>query len=434
MLPSMNAGHVLRRIPGFATLSDGDLARLLETLREQRLPAGLRLFRKGDPGSTMVVVLEGTLDVHITDTNGRPSTIPLGAGAVIGEIALLAGTPRNADVVVAEDARVLIAERTLVHELIAQHPPLARFLTELLGRRLDAGGIKTVGKYTLFDKLGQGASGRVYAALHPTLGRPVAIKMLSHHLVWQPAMREQFLTEARIVASLDHPHIVRVFDIEDAWATLCLVMERIDGTDLRSLLDREGALGIERGLHVLRQLARGLRHAHERGITHRDIKPANVAVTHDGVVKLMDFGLATTRQAVSEGTGTPFYVAPEIVREQPADARADIYSLAVVAFELVAGRRPYPSNGTLEQALAAHVLLEPQRLEALVPDAPPGLVQFVREGLQKDPDARISDWDRIEAMLGSVERRATLRWTPDADARVRATLHALRRLDGVTVE
>ena len=427
---------ILRSVPGFSSLSAGELGRVVASMREQRLPAGLHLFRRGDPGSTMVVVLDGVLAVHTTRKGGTPATIDLGAGAVIGEIALLAGTPRNADVVVRQPARVLIAERDVIHALVAEHPAMARFLTELLGRRLDEGGIDHVGKYTLFDKLGQGASGRVYDALHPILGRPVAIKMLSHQLVWRPELRQRFLREARIVASLDHPNIVSVYDIEDAWATLCLVMERIDGIDLRALLDRCGRLAFPQALHVLRQLCAGLRHAHQRGIVHRDIKPANVALTRSGHLKLMDFGLATTYASTEGGTGTPHYVAPEIAREQLADHRADIYSLGIMAFELVTGRRPF-NDGTPQQVLAAHVLLEPLALSTLAPDAPAGLATFVTEALQKDPDDRIDDWDRIEALLGAGSpsgRSAQLRWTDAADPRVRSTLHALGRVDGVTVD
>ena len=295
-----------------------------------------------------------------------------------------------------------------------------------------------MGKYTLFQRLGQGTSGRVYAALHPTLGRPVAIKMLSHRLVWQQEVREQFLTEARIVASLDHPHIVRVFDIEDAWATLFLVMERVDGLDLRQLLGRTGSLGVDRSLEILQQLAAGLRHAHERGIVHRDIKPANVAVTLSGEVKLMDFGMATTRDGSTTGSGTPYYVAPEVVRGEAADYRSDIYSLGIMAFELITGRRPFRS-GSLQQVLAAHVLVEPIKLEKLAPLAPQGLVTFVNQALTKDPADRIADWDEIEALLGveraasAVERTARIHWRPHAGESVKAALDALEALPGVTV-
>jgi len=431
--------EILRALPGFDTLADEELRNVLGAMRQQRLPAGMLLFRKGDPGSTMVLVLEGTLTVHVVPKDGPPVEYPMGPGSVLGEFALLAGVPRTADVSAETEAVVLIGERQVIHDLIARHPQMARFLTELLGRRLDDGGLSQIGKYVLFQKLGQGTSGRVYAALHPTLGRPVAIKMLSHQLVWQPEVREQFQAEARILASLDHPHIVGVFDIIEAYATLFLVMERVDGLDLRKVLKRSGSLGVDRSLDVLRQLASGLRHAHERGIVHRDIKPANVAVTMAGQVKLMDFGLATTVDSTEAGTGTPHYVAPEVVRGEPIDHRADIYALGIMAFELVTGRRPFKS-GTLPQVLAAHVLVEPLRLEVYAPLAPAGLVEFVHRALEKDPNERISDWDRIEELLGATDasaargRTAKITWSAEADAQVRATLHALRRIDGVDVQ
>jgi serine/threonine-protein kinase len=281
---------------------------------------------------------------------------------------------------------------------------LARVLTELLGRRLEEGaGIDRIGKYKLLGKIGEGFSSKVYEALHDRLDRVVAIKMLSHSLAYDPKFHERFLDEARLIASLDHPRIVRVIDTESAYATFFLVMERLRGRNLRQVLSEDGPMRPMRAMRVLSQVGEALRYAHDRGIVHRDVKPANCSLDDQGEVKLMDFGIS---HRVERGqsdrskvvSGTPGYIAPEAALGKPVDGRADIYSLGVMAYEMVVGEAPYKAD-TVEKLLQAHVSDPLPDVDRVRPGLPAALSTFIQGALAKNPDDRLTDWDLVAPLL-----------------------------------
>lgn len=394
-------------LPGFRALNEEDVKRLLSAVKKRRWADGATIFKKGEPGDTLMILTQGRVCVPLTDAAGRVTTRRyFERGAVLGEIALLLEGERTADVLAEGEVRGLVLGREQVRALIRRYPPLTAFLTELLGERLERAGLNRVGKYTLLSTIGIGGSSRVYSALHPTLGRTVALKMLSHAQVLQPGFRDGFMKEARTIASLDHPNIVRVHDIEEEYATVFLVMEQVHGTTLAKMTADAGRrLDPAEALAVLRQLGSALRYAHQHGVVHRDVKPENVAVDTTGQVKLMDFGLAR-RVAPGEDlsdeqyfAGTPRYMAPEYIAGQPSDARVDIYALGVMAFEMVAGRRMFQTTD-VDALLAANRDVAPPDLATLDSSLPEGLIRFVNEALRKNPAHRISDWARIESLLG----------------------------------
>ncbi|MEN9798826.1 MAG: hypothetical protein RL653_2522 [Pseudomonadota bacterium] len=441
----MSTAQFLSALPGFGALEPGALERLARELTPAAFPAGSHLMRRGEPGDHMHVLVSGRVRVPILDGSGREKAVfLLGEGDLVGEMALLTGEARTADVVAEQDTQVLVLHRRTLEPLLAAHPPLAAFLTDILGRRLlEGGGLERVGKYRLLHLIGQGSTGKVYEALHPGLNRSVAVKMLSHALAYDAHFRERFLDEARTVASLTHPNILQVYDTEAAYGTWFIVMEKLAGRDLASLLEARGALPPAEAMDILRQLGTALAFAHARGFVHRDVKPANVWVGDDGTVKLMDFGLARPipPDAGSAGSrtveGTPQYLAPETAVGRAADGRADIYALGVVAFELVTGQLPFQQDNVGE-LLRAHVRQPPPDLGDLLPDAPPGLLAFVRGALQKKPAERLSDWPHILSLLDphagkqrswdeAEEAQVRVRFQPSATSRVEDALEALQR-------
>lgn len=430
-------------VPGFDALSGDDLARTVEMVREQSFSAGEHLMRRGQPGDSMYVIKSGSVQVPVFDGTGRVRVVAkLGEGEVVGEMALLTGERRRADVIAETDVETIVFDRDVLAPLLAEHPTLARFLTEILGARLEqAGGIEQVGKYRLLGKIGQGATARVYEALHPGLNRTVAIKMLGHSLVYDRGFKERFLEEARTIAGLSHPNIVQIYDTEQAYATLFLVMERLEGRDLQALMDEQGPLDPLEAMRILRQLATALAFAHGKGIVHRDVKPSNASVGDDGEVKLMDFGIAqrirkdAARSEIIEGT--PRYLAPEAAQGLPLDHRADIYSLGVVAFEMVTGR-PLFGASSIQELVEAHAYRQPPDIGRLRPDLPEGLVAFIRGALVKQPDQRLGDWNRIQEMLGAArgpsvslldleERIVRIRYRTEQRGRVDKALAAMQR-------
>ena len=261
-----------------------------------------------------------------------------------------------------------------------------------------------LGAYEILGLLGAGGMGEVYLARDTRLGREVAIKVLPADVAGNPERLARFEREARTVASLNHPNIVTLHDVAEADGVRFLVMERVAGRTLADVIDRAGGLPPARIFELMTPVADALASAHERGIVHRDLKPANIMIGDDGRVKVLDFGLATERAEPvhGEGTtvarealtaeggilGTASYMAPEQVRGERVDARADLFAFGVILYELAAGVRPFQGESAIEVA-SAIVGTEPRPLEAIAPRVPAGLARIVRRCLEKDVRHRL---------------------------------------------
>ena len=253
-----------------------------------------------------------------------------------------------------------------------------------------------VGPYRVVRPLGAGGMGTVLLAEDTRLGRQVALKTVSGEQAGTAAGRDQLLREARAAASLSHPNIAAVHDVLDYDGHVVIVFEYVEGDTLAARLHK-GRLPVDTALAIALQLTQALGAAHERGIVHRDLKPANIAIAPDGVVKVLDFGIARTlpREPASDANvrttasfiGTIGYAAPEQCLGQPADARADIFSLGVVLFEMLAGERPFPGNEATE-VVRAMLADAPPHVSALVPDVPPQLDDLLARALTRDPARR----------------------------------------------
>jgi WD40 repeat protein/tRNA A-37 threonylcarbamoyl transferase component Bud32 len=227
-----------------------------------------------------------------------------------------------------------------------------------------------VGPYVIEGPIGQGGMGIVYRARHTSLGRHVALKILPSDQARDQLTLNRFLREARAAAALDHPNIVRLYDVGQGTGLHFLVMEYVDGTNVQTLLEKSGALEYRQAADYVAQAAAGLKHAHQRGIVHRDIKPANLMVTKDGRIKILDMGLArslrdekdnlTALHGTGDITGTADYISPEHLLGEVVDERSDLYSLGATLFSLLLGRPPYV--GTTTQKLVQHQLKDSAEL------------------------------------------------------------------------
>ncbi len=283
------------------------------------------------------------------------------------------------------------------------------FITKFQREQLLLGRHKgfRIGPYVIHEQLGRGGMGAVYLAEHLDLHRRVAVKILAPGKGEdQKLALERFLREARASASLDHPNIVRTFDVARASQTPYIVMEYVDGETLQQVVDREGALPYAVAAEYIAQAASGLQHAHEKGLVHRDIKPANLMRDRTGVVKLLDLGLARTDSArdkltevLDEGAvvGTADYISPEQAMNGTVDCRADIYSLGATFFTLVTSRTPFEGNTT--QKLVQHQMKVPPPLHELMPDIPRELSAVVSRMLAKKPADRFQSAAEVIAAL-----------------------------------
>ena len=251
------------------------------------------------------------------------------------------------------------------------------------------------GKYKVLEPLGAGGMGTVFLCEHRHMRRRVAVKVLPPDMAG-PEQILQFQREAQAVAMLDHPNIVRAFDVSREGGLHFLVMEFIDGASLQYLVDSRGPLPIGRAVNYVAQAALGLQHAHENGLVHRDVKPSNLMLDWAGTVKVLDLGLARFARSPDHVAqlgdsktvvGTADYLAPEQALNSNVDGRADVYGLGAVAFFLLTGKPPF-DGGNLAQKLIRHQTEAAARVNEVRADVPAGLADVVARMLAKDPAGR----------------------------------------------
>jgi eukaryotic-like serine/threonine-protein kinase len=266
-----------------------------------------------------------------------------------------------------------------------------------------------VGKYEIRHQLGRGAMGVVYRAYDTVLEREVALKVMAAHMADDPGVYERFAREAKAVARMTHPNVVTVFDLgsHDNGSPF-IAMELLKGQDLAKAIRTPPALPLEEKLAVVLQVLAGLAHAHQAGIVHRDIKPANVFLSHDGTVKLMDFGIARLTAASMTGTGTVVgtadYMSPEQVQAARVDGRSDLFSVGCVLYELLTGQRPFHADDLI--AIFYRITTkEPDWTK--VTDAP--LLPVVRKALAKDLAQRYQSAEEFAVALKAAMDKMALR-------------------------
>ncbi|HEX6699244.1 MAG TPA: serine/threonine-protein kinase [Gaiellaceae bacterium] len=273
---------------------------------------------------------------------------------------------------------------------------------QLISMTLDRRIGTQLGGYRIVEPLGEGATSVVYRAEHVRLGRAAALKLLTPAL-GEADFRERFLRESQLAASLDHPSIVPIYDAGEEGEVLYIAMACVEGSDLRSLLAEEGRLPLRRALRIASQVGSALDAAHARGLVHRDVKPANILVGAGDRVFLSDFGVA--KKLGSNGTtrtgsfvGTTEYSAPEQIEGRPVDGRADIYALACVLYECLAGTPPFHRPSELA-VLNAHLHAPPPKLTKAAPELPDALEPVISKALSKSPLDRYATCGEFQAAL-----------------------------------
>ena len=267
--------------------------------------------------------------------------------------------------------------------------------------------------YRVESLLGRGGMSVVYLAEHVRLGRRVALKLLAPMLSDDETYRDRFQRESRRAAELDHPNVVPIFDAGEVDGQLFIAMRYIEGCDLKTLIRREGSLGIGRTLFILEQAADGLDAAHERNLIHRDVKPGNILIAEPSEqVYLTDFGVV--KHTASKGLtrtgffiGTVDYAAPEQIEGLPVDARTDVYALGCVLYECLVGKAPFDRDAEIN-VMHAHLIDAPPLLTASRPDLPKALNRVLASALAKSKDDRYDTCGQlIEAARVAARQRST---------------------------
>ncbi len=381
---------------------------LFSAIERLKVPSGARFIRQGETGDSFFIIRSGSCSVNHERGDTVYRVALLGQGDIVGEMAVVTGENRNSHVDAETEMELWRVGRDDFDKICQEHEELREFLTGVVTNRLEAASItsaRKIGKYSLQEIVGSGGHAIVYRGVHSTLDLSVAIKMLKHKLAMDSSFMDQFEREAKIIATLNHVNIVKVYDVERLYRTVFIVMEYIDGVPLEKLLVGAGKLAAAESLNVLLQVCAGLGYAHERGIVHRDIKPENIMIQNDNKVTILDFGLAGPpgAQVGYEVQGTPLYIAPEVISRGKVDERSDIYSLGMVCYRMMTGQRPF--DGTDPAAVfRQHLHCEVPDPRSLDPDLPEDLCKFLCRATQKNPEARYQSVNEIIQELQPLAR------------------------------
>ena len=399
--PDSDAASPLKCCWPFTGLDSALIEHIESHLQHMTFRRGEFLIRQGDTGDGLYMIRTGTVEIRLNDDSDSPRVLGhCGAGEIIGEMSLLTDEPRTADVVAMSAVIAMFLPQTLFEQLACDYPVVSEVLTQLLADRLgstghDALSGKTLDDYIIRNRLGRGGMAIVYKATHTRTEQDVALKMMSHRLVYDANSLALFQRESQIIERFSHPNIVKMLDRFKAFRSFFIVMEFCPGIPLSVAIHDSGPVEESDFRNIIRQIAVGLNHAHSHGIIHRDIKPSNIMLQPDGQVKLMDFGLAkpvTTANAPGKNpiSGTLRYMAPEQLRGDHVDTRADLFALGATAWVLLTGKSLFASRA-FSAVTAQHATWTIPDLSSFSPD----IAEFLSLCLQKNPADRNIDLSSV---------------------------------------
>ena len=370
---------------------------LLNCLTFQRVKAGQRFITQGKAGNTSFIIQKGTCVVNVEKDGELIPVVRMQAGDVVGEMALITSEPRSAHVDAETDMYLWCLEKTQFDKISQTYPELRSFLTDLIANWFETRPVtaeRRIGKYLITDIIGKGGYSIVYRGVHAALGMPVAVKMMKHDMAMRSDFIQNFRNEAKTIAQFNHENIVYVYDFEERFQTLFIVMEFLEGMSLRALLKGILKLPPLRVVDYLLQICAGLQYAHAKNIVHQDIKPGNILILPNDKIKILDFGLACPCGSENFLTGTPFYMSPEQIDCLPVDVRTDIFALGLTAYEMLTGQRPFPEEDAWE-AMNLRLKQDIPDPAEIVPDLPEALRKFILKACAREMSARYQDVGKI---------------------------------------
>ena len=374
----------------------------LRNMAYRHIKTGERFVVQGAVEENAYIIQKGSCLV-IVEIDGQLHPVDhYGKGDIVGGLGILTGEPRRAHVEAETDMEVWVLSKDQFDNVTRENPEILEFLTEVVANRLDSRrptAYRTIGKYIATDIIGRGGYSIVYKGVHEGLSLPVAIKMMRHDMALNSEFLKTFRNEAKTVANLNHPNIIRIYDIEECYRTVFIITELVVGERLDVLIRRLKRIPPSLTIRYLEQLCSGLAYAHEQGIIHRDVNPTNMMVLPGDQVKILDFGLACPcgTEAV-DFNGTLAYMAPEQIRGDTVDPRTDVYAVGMLAYEMVTGETPFPEDNPrlLEEIHLTRDIADPA---GIVPDLPESLRRFIKKACCRNPDERYRDMaEAIEAL------------------------------------
>ena len=384
---------------------------LLNVMAHKHIKSGERFITQGEVGDTAYIIQRGSCLVLVEKEGDLHPVDHRGEGDIVGMMSILTGEPRSAHVEAETDMDLWVLNKTQFDDISQKDVELLSFLTEIVADRFDSTrptAKRRIGKYVATDIIGRGAFSIVHKGVHRELGMPVAIKMMRHDLVSNSDFLSDFRNEAKIIARLNHENIIKVYDIEERFRTVFIIMEYLEGESLKDILLRLKVIPPMLAVDYLIQICFGLDYAHQQGIIHRDINTLNIFLQANKLIKIIDFGLACPIGFEDFHLGGAFpYLAPELFDGEPGNQQTDIYALGITAYEMVVGERPYPE----ENASALMKLRRNQDIPdpaGKVPNLPELLRKFILTACRRDPTERYPNMGKaledLKLLAGRVER------------------------------
>lgn len=406
---------------------------IMDCFDDQQIKAGERFIRQGNPGDRCYIIRRGTC-VASVEKQGELHTVGrMREGDIVGEMAILTGEPRSAHVAAETDMQVWAITRDQFDVLVELHPELRMILTDIIADRFNSRTLtaeRTIGKYVVTDILGQGGFSIVYKGHHAALNMPVAVKMMKHDMAMDADFLSKFHSEANIIAGFNHENIIKIYDFEELFRTVFIIMELVEGETIEDMLAREKIFSFRRIIDLLLQICTGLAYAHDHGIVHRDIKSANMYVRRDGQLKILDFGLSCP--SGTENTsflGSVPYMSPEEIEGEAVDQRTDIYALGITAYEMVTGQMPFPEEDlmALSEMHLSEDIPEPAKLR---PDVPEALRRLIFKACARNPAHRFQSIKEVIQILDRLAKETGVpRKKLDSRKKHMTALHLLYKED-----
>jgi len=385
---------------------------IAEQMDEETYAAGDLLIRQGERPERLLVLVDGDAEVHVQEGTSDHTISRLAVPCLLGEMGILTTESCTATIIAKSPVRVLTLSAEKLFPLTLRYPALlpaiGRLVAERLGKdEVDALAGKTLQNYRIEHAAGRGGMGTVYLATDTRSGKQVALKMMSHRFLYEPEALARFEREFEICRTLRHINIASVYEHFTAFGTHFMAMEFCSGKTLQDLIGRYAPFPEDVVRRIAGQLAQALVFAHRSGVCHRYIKPSTVMIREDGLLKLMDFGLAKSRCSTELTThgqvfGTIRYMPLEQVEGEQVDYRADVFAFGCIVYEMLTGRYFLQGKGYVD-ILREHFQMTIPPKEAVRAGLSDDLYRVLQDSLQKAPGDRVLDLQAVGAWAGSVD-------------------------------
>ncbi len=379
----------------FKAVPKGFLCSLLNCLSRRSVARNIRFMSRENPQNCLYIIHKGSCRIEFKNKTGLFE--PIGKrreGDVIGDMAFLSIEPLISDAVSETEMVVWELPAAKFDQACRLQQGLIDFLTGLLTNRFDDPTdpeLKTVGRHIITELIGEGRTGFVYKGLHKPLNLPVAVKMLKHHQVAQKDGFNRFKQKISRIAGLNHPHIVRIYDIEEQYRTFFIVMEYIEGESLDSLFGKNVTLSLDKGMLFLAQICSALAHAHEEKIFHKHLTPSNIFILKGHHILVSDFGWAAPipDEEFMEDRNI-YYLAPEHIKGERINQRSDVYSLGILTYEMLTGLSPFSGEGRGTAPMNRNTAGKTNGSFVGLPDLPEFIQKFILKACAELPEMRYS--------------------------------------------